>query len=55
LVTTGGGWRVSSTSPAIRGAVSGSAWNSLIDEDIVYQTRAASPSNRTIGAWEYQA
>jgi hypothetical protein len=55
LVTTGGGWRVSSTSPAIRGSVSGSAWNSLVDEDIVYQTRAASPSNRTIGAWEYQA
>jgi hypothetical protein len=35
--------------------MSGSAWNSLVDEDILYQTRASSPSDRTVGAWEYQA
>jgi hypothetical protein len=47
------GWKVSSSSPAVRGAVSGSAWNSVVDEDILGLARASSPSNRTVGAWEY--
>jgi hypothetical protein len=55
LQAASGGWRVSSSSPAVRGAASGSAWNSLVDEDILWLARAAAPANRTIGAWEYRA
>jgi hypothetical protein len=55
LIATGGGWRMQASSPAVGAAVSGAAWNSLVDEDILYQARAASPSDRTIGAWEYSA